>query len=493
MCTSALWRLALSRRSTTPSDLVLLLTRPYPDELISSALVRGCRHFGLSMKQVFGLDRGSGAKGMSFFGMTPLPFFAELFGMEAKTILTGHTVLPYATAFSEHEVWKRAVANSLSQTGDGKAMGAVIQSAVHGIPNRRFCPACVADDVRTRGESYWHLSHQLPGSLLCHLHGDVLRVTSLRIAGVSACYDLPQDVSGRACVSGPVPEVWQRVAARCAELSRRRLEPPSVQAGSYYRDLAVASGWFRNDRSVDGERLEKLLVEAFGKAALVTCGLVRAGRVGWTKLMLHTRPGIPFTTLKHVLMEQFLAGPVVDFSHKPSGPSARARSTEDRTYAAAVRRVAAAYAESGRRARIADVLQEAGCWNQYRHAKANALPQLSRVVRTLQTSSRAHRPQALQMLTVPGAEDAMATRQDLIKAGHLLCSKDAAARLGVHWTEMKRLQRGRRILCIRYAARDWYPAFWCEPSADRTALEAKLQVIGGLAVEAQWSSLVRTT
>lgn len=472
---------------------MLLLARPYPDELISSALVRGCRHFGLSMKQVFGLDRGSGAKGMSFFGMSPLPFFAELFGVEARTLLAGHTVLPYATAFSEHEVWERAVANSLSLTSDGKAMGAVIQSAIHGLPNRRFCPTCVADDIRTRGESYWHLSHQLPGSLLCHVHCDVLRVTSLRISGVSASYDLPQDVSGRSGVSGPVPEVWQQVAVRCAELSRRGLKRPAVQAGSYYRSLAVSGGWLRNDRSVDGDRMEKLFVEAFGKASLAACGLVRAGHVGWTKLMLHARPGIPFTTLKHVLMEQFLAGLAVDLSHKPSGPAARSRSTDDKAYAAAVRRVAAVYAESGRRARIADVLQEAGCWSQYRHAKANALPRLSRVVRTLQTSSRAHRPQALQMLVVPGAGGVIATRQDLIKAGHLLCSKDAAARLGVHWTEMKRLQRARRILCIRYAARDWYPAFWCEPGADRTALEARLQVIGGLAVEEQWASLARST
>lgn len=472
---------------------MLLLARPYPDELISSALVRGCRHFGLSLKQVMGLEGGSGAKGTSLFGVSPLPFLAELFGMNPRALLAGHTVVPYATAFAEHDVWKRAVANSLSLSSDAKAMGAVIQSAVHGIPNRRLCPACVADDVRVRGESYWHLSHQLPGSLACHIHGDVLRSTNLRIAGVSASYDLPQDCSGRACISGPMPAVWERVVARCSQLSSRGLEPPAVQTGDYYRDLAVARGWLRADRNVEGDRLEKLFIDACGKSALSACGLIRSDRVNWTKLMLHANPGVPFTTLKHVLMEQFLEGPAVDLSHKPHGPSARSRAVEDSGYASAVQRVAANYADSGRRARLADVLREAGCWHQYRHAKSGSLPKLSRYVKTLKASELVHRPQALQMLAVPGKAGAVATRQDLVKAGHLLCSKDAATRLGIHWTEMKRLQRQRRILSIRYAARDWYPAFWCEVGADRTALEARFQAAAHLSIEEQWMSLATST
>lgn len=474
---------------------MLLLARPYEDEPIASALVRGCRHFGVALKQVFshgGESSTKGGRSMPFLGIAPLSFFAQLFDMDAESLLSGHTVLPYATAFSERNVWDRAIANSLAAESDPKTMGAVIQCAIHGLPQRRFCRTCVAEDIQTHGESYWRRSHQLPGSLVCHVHGEVLRSTNLRIAGASSSYDLPQHCSGPACIAGAVPEGWQRVAKRITELSARGLEAPIARPDSYYRDLAVERGWLRPNRSVNSERLASLITDRFGKALLAACGIARSGSLGWASLMLHERPSVPFSTLKHILMEELLAGYAVDLSHKPHGPSARSRTEEDKAYAAAVRRVAAGFVSRGRRVRMADVLKQAGCWGAYRHAKENALPRLSRVVKELQTSELAQRPHALQMLAVPHGNGDMMTRQDLIKAGHLLCSKDAARRLGVHWYRMKPMQRDGRIFSIRYANRDWYPAFWCSEGADQTGLVRVLRASQGMSKEAQWDALIET-
>jgi hypothetical protein len=469
---------------------MLPLERPYPDEPITGALVRGCRHFGVALKQVLHPgEHGTGkANGMPLFGVSPLPFFADLFRANPRMLLAGHTVLPYATAFSEHDVWERSVTAALAGTSSNRAMGAVIQSAIQGIPFRRTCSACIAEDLSTRGESYWRLSHQLPGSLVCHVHGQVLLATGLRVAGSGTSYDLPQDCKGRRCVVGPVRSIWQRVAVRTAELSGRGLEPPLARDDSHYKERAIARGWLRPGRAVNAQRLTELFIETFGKAELLACGLVRSDQVNWSTLMLHARPGIPFVTLKHVLMEIFLEGEPVDLSHKPSGPGARSRVDEDKALAVAFTRVASAYAARSQRAKVSSLLQEAGCLGPYRHSK-DRLPRLRRAVENFQSSQHAHRPQALQLFVVPGSDGDVSTRKDLIEAGHLISSEAAAARLGIHWYQMKALQRSGHILTIRYAARDWYPAFWFDGRVDSSKLEAALQEVADQPLPQQWSTM----
>lgn len=280
------------------------------------------------------------------------------------------------------------------------------------------------------------------------------------------------------------------MAARVAELSGRGLEQPMVRAGSYYRAIAVERGWLRPDRAVNAGRLMKLVMDTFGKPTLNACGLVPSGKLGWPALMLQVSPGTPFSTLKHILMEQLLAGAPMDLSHKPSGPSARSRSKEDKELAAAFKRVASNYASRGQRGKVSTLLQEAGCWGSYRHSK-QSLPRLRSAVEAFQTSQRASRPQALLKFPVPGQGGAVATRQDLIKAGHLLCCKDAAVRLGIHWYQMKAMQKDGRILRVRYAARDWYPAFWCDGRVDPRVLEAALRDQRGAPVHEQWEALVQ--
>lgn len=429
---------------------------------------------------------------LAFLGVSPLPLFEELFDMPAERLLAGHTVVPYATAFSEPHVYERAVATAIGGESSG-ALGAVIQAAIHGLAHRRFCPECVAEDIRVLGESYWHLSHQLPGCLVCHRHGSVLRSSDRLIRGADAGYELPQELTGRACVATPPGDDWVALALAAAKTAQRGLHTPQARAGTFYRDKATARGWLQEGRDVNGAQLTQAICQRFGSKLLEVSGVaVQTRGNSWPKLMLQPYPGTPFATLKHLVLERFLEGNPRDISHKPSGPSAKSRTAEDRTYAAAVLRVAVAFSALGRRAKVSELLGEAGCWGAYRHRQAGSLPRLSRLVQSFQTSERAFRPQALQLLAVPGSESGKtATRQDLIKAGHLVCSKDAAARLGVHWYQMKKMQREGRILSVQYAGRDWYPALWCDGRVAPQVLEATLLKQQGLPIEAQWETLVR--
>jgi hypothetical protein len=47
-------------------------------------------------------------------------------------------------------------------------------SAVRPPSNLKFCPQCTANDLSARGETCWRRAHQLPGVLVCHVHGGPL-------------------------------------------------------------------------------------------------------------------------------------------------------------------------------------------------------------------------------------------------------------------------------------------------------------------------------
>lgn len=429
--------------------------------------------------------------GGSFFGFTPLTHLANLFNMGPRALLAGHTVLPFATAFSEREVWQRAVEGALSDVHGGQALGAVIRSAIHGLPHRRFCRACVVDDLRTKGESYWHTSHQLPGSLVCHIHGDTLASTKLSIAGKGISYDLPQNCSGRPCVSGSVGELWRQTAARVAEFARRGLDEPVARPSSHYREMAVERGWLRSDRAVNIDRLNEHVTAVLGKAGLAACDLIPAGNGSWPAMLLQARSKAPSGTLKHILMEQFLAAPAVDLSHKPRGMVARCRTDEDKVLAAAFRRVADGRAKKGQRVAVTTLLKDAGCWGVYRHKKS-FLPQLCRAVEGFRTSKDACRPMARQLLPVPGDDGALANRGGLIDAGHLISGEEAAAKLGRSPRELPVLHRSGRILATAYKGhRLWYPAFWFDGRVPQAELEAEFSSVAGRPFPEQWAALLR--
>lgn len=145
--------------------------RPYPDEELGSIVTRACRQLGLSQWSIaqhyFGAPQGTP---LGSYGNLLLPA-SILTGMSPRELLWSHTLVPYGVATLPPALSRR-VLNALTR---GRELNA---SPVLGKIGRRWCEACLHQDLATYGEPYWHRNHLLPGVTACHLHGTTL----LRVA-----------------------------------------------------------------------------------------------------------------------------------------------------------------------------------------------------------------------------------------------------------------------------------------------------------------------
>ncbi|MDC3424318.1 TnsD family transposase [Aquibacillus sp. 3ASR75-11] len=87
-----------------------------------------------------------------------------------------HTFYLYYTTFAKQDV-KKKVYDAMR---DGKGQGSihmltgVMASKITEFHYFRYCPCCVSEDIKRYGETYWHLSHQLPSVFVCPKHERLL-------------------------------------------------------------------------------------------------------------------------------------------------------------------------------------------------------------------------------------------------------------------------------------------------------------------------------
>lgn len=364
----------------------------YPDELVTSAIIRCCRRYGLTLKV---LRRGvldAPYWQPRFLCINALPALARLFRLPEEVLLWEHSTFPYAAAYLDDATFRRALA-CLEPESTNSNLGAVLQNSTAGQGFRRYCAACAITDARDYGEAYWHRTHNLPGVLTCSVHGSYLRVTTVPVSLSSrVALDLPGDGDSKPAGYGP-PRLGLRqvTQASAAALASRPWKRPGAVSAASYRLTAQSSGWLHEGAQVNGERLNRLLAATFGRSYLAKWQVDPDSSVqSWPGLMLRDRTKQPFIPLKHILLDTALRAPrtVSDtsLSHRSSGPSARQGSTLDAACSQAARSVLLRLrAEGATSVTTEEFLRQANCWQTYRHRLAD-LPRLRAVVLKFRSS-----------------------------------------------------------------------------------------------------------
>ncbi|MBY7654628.1 TnsD family Tn7-like transposition protein [Burkholderia pseudomallei] len=78
----------------------------------------------------------------------------------------------------------------------------------------KYCPTCLTEQQVRYGFTWWHIAHQLPSSLVCHLHGEPLRV--FYPPKRANAYYLPDEIPARHLA--PALQLEQRSLGRLAKL-----------------------------------------------------------------------------------------------------------------------------------------------------------------------------------------------------------------------------------------------------------------------------------
>lgn len=240
----------------------------YPDELLFSVLGRLRCHTGnlspkLLLDDAFG-DRNvrAGAFLQAGLGRLAANIPASL-GFTAQRLALETTLLRYLTAYEPEEVRNWAL---LSLTERKRSANAVhvriglVASNVRLPSVLRYCQACRAKMLRDLGELYWRRDHQLPGILVCPIHGMPMADSNINPAQVALNEFIFADEEN--CPLNPMQPAWANrpevveLMRKIAEASTALLaQPPAARPlATWGQDIRLAlraRGLARGNAKID--------------------------------------------------------------------------------------------------------------------------------------------------------------------------------------------------------------------------------------------------
>ena len=368
-----------------------LLVRPELDELISSTWGRTVQHtllpIGFLTRELTGRKWTP-----SFFQAGHVEQLAQALGMQASRIVQEHSVIPYATAYMSPASRETISQKALGVGLVARTLGAVTQNVSDYVPFRRWCPECVERELKATGESYWHRSHNLPGVLLCTEHGVALRRSNLANRHTTAWYGfMPHQAAESASVLLPRKDMGFLLQLARASVSSLHAPADADTVGpTWYRQQAFARGLVSPGRDISSGALKTMIQARVDSSLLGLIGFSAGdAELDWVSLMMRPGVRVPFAPLKHVFLRSVLESVEPTDSggldHVPTGFTKRSRAEQDARYAPAVKAIIEALIAQGRRARVAEVLEQAGCWHLYRHER-DSYPLIRNEVVWLRTS-----------------------------------------------------------------------------------------------------------
>jgi hypothetical protein len=372
-----------------------MLTAPrlYPDELLSSGLVRFCRWYNLRFKvfarEVLHLPQLRA----NFLSIWPLAPLAPFYRVSPEHLLWHHTTFPYATGFVTGESYELAKRATL-QGGKGMAqLLAVMQNASFGLATRRLCLRCVQEDLAQFGESYWHRAHNLPGVRMCAKHRCSLVSSQLPAGTLRTEYRLPIE-----CETSALPDIGKSfghldLARRSVYLLNRSQSPGEARTHETYLELAGQNEWLSAGRQVNAAALTRAVEGQFSAEYLRAACLPITSPMPWPALGMRSSTS-NFTTLKHLLLETALSGKPLHqnaLDHVSPGPRGTADRDVDRFYSPRARQELVEVLKAGEALTTEQFLRRVGALGPYRH-RGPALPKLRRVVLEFRASPASVKP-----------------------------------------------------------------------------------------------------
>lgn len=178
-----------TKREREPGK-VAFFPRPLPDELLLSTIARFSSLSALSHFKTNEILFGTRSAQFSYDLPARLPHLAAAIGRpDVDTLLLNHTLFPFYTALFDGER-RVQVRQAMS---DNKPVSWMTRGGTSLVPRPqflRFCPKCDIENEKIFGSRFWQRVHQLPTSLVCSKHQEILYASSVSTSTVHHRYEL---------------------------------------------------------------------------------------------------------------------------------------------------------------------------------------------------------------------------------------------------------------------------------------------------------------
>jgi TniQ len=365
---------------------------------MGSVIARGCVHSGLSLKRMLENIFQSSRSYYSFLMPSSFHRLGLLTGKAPEVILDEHTVFPYTVAFMPVEERERLRKKALDMNVQTDCLGSLTKSVTYGVPFRRVCPECIAEDIKTYGETYWHRAHLLPAVHVCTKHGTRLHETDVPLKRSTNRNPIvfPSEVDIKSA-SEIAPNYLLQSIAKVSVAALEITASAEADWKRVYRGKSLGKGYRIEGGAVASRVLSTDVSKFYGDGLLQDCGAqFKEGAVGsWPSLMAREGAGIPFAPVKHVLMQTFLDAETrqelkVTVSYSRPGKTADDCVALDLRAARVFQSELQKAKESGIRLTVKGLLRTIGIWEKFRHNREK-FPKTSALLQVFKASDQSER------------------------------------------------------------------------------------------------------
>lgn len=347
------------------------LLKPYPDELVGSMINRACRQTGIHLGRILPLLTGRKISSHSM-ALSSSPLLADAYGLSAEEYLRKHTLLPYCLAFMHSTERERLIAKFVHSRSENTSIASLSQNAGKSVGHLRLCPACINEDIKVFGESYWKRAHHLPASYICLKHDTRLKITDMTME-VRRPLPFPDEVLQLSADANP--GLSFDLLRTISEISVGSLNQSHemTETWEFYQSRAAKLGYTFVQGHVYGEVLSTDMKSFFGDSFLESheCAIPAATKNPWPSLLVR-ESSLNVSTIKHVLLRAFLASepkpsksPIVYQRRKK--PRRRDFSKLESDVLHFCRKEVAAHAKAQSRVTVTELLKKAEVLGVFKH------------------------------------------------------------------------------------------------------------------------------
>ncbi len=309
---------------------------PYPDELFYSICARYSRRAGYRSQTYTTYDL-FGARILVAIALPSnlnhlISVFPPGHRYTVDQLIDEHTLLPFYAPFLPPERVVKVRENMAERSG-GRRTHSLACALSRGHSRRgtfRYCPACVTEDRRRYGETYWHRIHQAPRVVACPHHAIWLEPTDVYLSfrdrrkSISTAEEAVRQVPARLLSADEIDHQMRLWIAREVQwlLDHPSGGNPPEELCARYKNLLFTRSLATYSGVVSMRKLQAEIRNFYADELLAELDGCLDLRSNWVLRLLLLRKNGAQThhPIHHLLMMRFLGCTVDEFLQVPAYP-----------------------------------------------------------------------------------------------------------------------------------------------------------------------------